>query len=164
MFKLGKQFFKLRLLFIFSCLFVISVISGCSSTAVRLNVTATDNLNLNQFDEALPVVLRIYQLADVQAFKSATFEELWKSDKAVLANSLLTVEERTVNPSEKLDIEFQQAENARFVGVFALFRNREQQQWRVYHDLDSGTVKLSTSLNVLLSSNSIALPDEEDKH
>jgi len=136
---------------------------ACTSTQVKLDVSATDNLNLNQFDEALPVVLRVYQLSDVQGFKTATFDELWKSDKSVLANSLITVEERTVNPSEKINVNFEQAEEAKYVAIFALFRDRSDENWRVFHELDSGTVKLSTSLDILLTSNAITLPNVKNE-
>ncbi|WP_258872631.1 type VI secretion system lipoprotein TssJ [Thalassotalea euphylliae] len=139
-----------------------SVLIACTSTQVKLDVVATDNLNLNQFDEALPVVLRIYQLSDIQSFNSATFEELWKSDKSVLANSLITVEERTVNPSDRLNIAFEQAEEAKYVAVFALFRDRSDENWRVHHELDSGTVQLSTSLDVMLTSNAVTLPNRKE--
>lgn len=134
-------------------------LAACSSTQVKLDVSATDNLNLNQFDEALPVVLRVYQLSDIQSFKTATFQELWKSDKSILANSLITVEERTVNPSEKININFEQAEEAKYVAVFALFRDRSDESWRVYHELNTGTVQLSTSLDILLTSNAVTLPN-----
>ncbi len=140
-------------------LFIASSLFSCTATQVKLDVSATDNLNLNTFDEALPVVLKIYQLSDVQGFKNATFEELWKTDKSVLANSLITVEEITVNPSEELRINFDQAKEAKYVAVFALFRNRSDDNWRVYHELDTGTVQLSTSLDVLLTSNAIKLPN-----
>jgi len=137
---------------------------ACTSTQVKLDVSATDNLNLNQFDEALPVVLRVYQLSDVQGFKTATFDELWKSDKSVLANSLITVEERTVNPSDKINVNFEQAEEAKYVAIFALFRDRSDENWRVFHELDSGTVKLSTSLDILLTSNAITLPNVKNEN
>lgn len=141
--------------------FIAASLSACTTTQVKLNVSATDNLNLNKFDEALPVVLRVYQLTDIQSFKTATFEELWKSDKSVLANSLITVEERTVNPADKIKIHFEQAEEAKYVGVFAIFRDRSEENWRVYHELNTGTIQLSTSLEVLLSSNAVTLPKEE---
>lgn len=152
----------MKLVKLLSVLALSSALFACSSTQVKLDVSATDNLNMNQFDEALPVVLRIYQLSDVQGFKSATFEELWKSDKSVLANSLITVEERTVNPSDKLNISFEQAEEARYVAVFALFRDRADDNWRIYHELDSGTVQLSTSLDVMLTSNAVTLPNKKE--
>ncbi|KAF7769680.1 type VI secretion system protein VasD [Pseudoalteromonas citrea] len=139
-------------------------ISGCMTTKVKVDVAATDNLNLNQFDEALPVVLKVYQLTDIQSFTSATFDELWKADKSTLSNSLITVEERTINPSDKVEFEFEQAENAKYVAFVALFRNREDNKWRTFHDLSTGPVKLSTSLDVLLSSSSLSLPGIDEKH
>lgn len=133
-------------------------LSGCMSTNVSLDVKATDNLNLNQFDEALPVVLKVYQLSDIQTFKTATFEELWKSDKSILANSLITLEERTIHPSEESKIKFEQAENARFVAIVALFRDRNGDNWKAYYPLADGPVKLSTSLDVLVTNNEVQLP------
>jgi type VI secretion system protein VasD len=50
------------------------------STNVSLDVKATDNLNLNQFDEALPVVLKVYQLSDIQTFKTGNIEEYDKNN------------------------------------------------------------------------------------
>ncbi|MCP4323980.1 MAG: type VI secretion system lipoprotein TssJ [Alteromonadales bacterium] len=148
----------MKLVKLFATFLFVSTLSACMSTQVKLDVSATDNLNLNQFDEALPVVLKVYQLSEIQGFKTATFEQLWKSDKSVLSNSLITVEERTVNPSEKIKIDFEQAEGAKYVAVLALFRDRSDESWRVYHELNSGTVQLSTSLDVLLTSNAITLP------
>ena len=139
------------------------LLTACMTTKVNLNVEATDNLNFNQFDEPLPVVLKVYQLTDIQAFNNASFEQLWKQDKSVLANSLLTVEERTVNPSQKINIEFEQAQTAKFVALVGLFRDRSDNQWRTYHDLNSGTVKLSTNLEVLITNNSVQIPGLEVK-
>jgi len=135
---------------------------GCMSTKVALDITATDNLNLNQYDEALPVVLRVYQLSDIQSFKTATFEDLWKSDKSVLSNTLITVEEKTINPAEQTKIEFEQAENARFVAIVALFRDRQGNKWKTFYPLGDGPVKLSTSLDVLITNNEVQLPDVDE--
>ena len=149
----------MKLVKLITILLLSATLFSCVSTKVKLDVSATDNLNLNQFDEALPVVLRVYQLSDIQSFKSATFEQLWKSDKSVLANSLITVEERIVNPAEKLNITFEQADGAKYVAAFALFRDRADDNWRVYHELDSGTVQLSTSLDIRLTSNAVMFPN-----
>ncbi|HCV05466.1 type VI secretion system lipoprotein TssJ [Pseudoalteromonas sp. APAL1] len=137
-------------------------LTGCMSTKVALDITATDNLNLNQYDEALPVVLRVYQLSDIQSFKTATFEDLWKSDKSVLSNTLITVEEKTINPAEQTKIEFEQAENARFVAIVALFRDRQGNKWKTFYPLGDGPVKLSTSLDVLITNNEVQLPDVDE--
>ncbi|NTS77901.1 type VI secretion system lipoprotein TssJ [Catenovulum sp. SM1970] len=140
---------------------LVCLLGACSSTKVTLDVSATDNLNLNRFDEPLPVVLRVYQLTDVQAFNNATFNDLWKSDKSVLANTLVTMEEHTVYPSDQTKIVFDQAELANYVAIFALFRDRAENNWRVFYKLDGGTVQLSTELDVALTSNSISLPKVE---
>jgi len=137
-------------------------LTACMSTNVELDIKATDNLNLNQFDEALPVVLRVYQLSDIQSFKTATFEELWKSDKSVLANSLITLEERTINPAEKTTVVFEQAESAKFVAIVALFRDRQGDKWKTFYQLSDGPVKLSTALNVLVTNNEVQLPDVDE--
>lgn len=143
--------------------FLFLLLTACTSTTVKIDVSASDNLNLNQFDEALPVVLKVYQLTDIQSFKNATFDELWKADKSTLANSLITVEERIITPSEKLGIEFEQAENAKYVAFVALFRNRKEGKWRAYTDLNNGYVKLSTSLDLLMSSNALVLPGVDEQ-
>ena len=155
--------FDARWLNVFCGVIICVLLSGCTTTSVRLNVVAANNLNLNALEEPLPVVIRIYQLTDAQRFRTATFEELWKSDKSILAGSLLTVEERIVNPSQQLNVEFEQADNARYIGVFALFRNRSQQQWRLIQSLDEGRIKLSTSLDILLTSNAITLPGQREE-
>ncbi len=133
--------------------------SACMTTRVNVDVTAASDLNLNQFNEPLPVVLKVYQLSEVQSFKTATFDELWKSDRSVLADSLITVEERTINPSETTRIEFEQDERAKFVGFVALFRDTEEGKWRAYQDLNTGPVKLSTSLDISVSNNVLVLPN-----
>ncbi|MFC3032165.1 type VI secretion system lipoprotein TssJ [Pseudoalteromonas fenneropenaei] len=144
-------------------LFGFLLLTGCVSTKVDLAVSASDNLNLNQFDEPLPVVLKVYQLTDIQAFNNATYEQLWKSDKSILANSLVTVEERTINPSQVTKISFEQAEQAKYVAMVALFRDVEGGKWRTYHELSDGYVKMSTSLDIALSKNSLAILGVEAK-
>lgn len=152
------RFIVNKLLMLCSALFL----TACMSTTVELDIKATDNLNLNQFDEALPVVLRVYQLSDIQSFKTATFEQLWKSDKSVLANTLITVEEQTINPAEQTSIEFDQADNARFVAIVALFRDRQGDKWKTYYPLSDGPVQLSTSLDVMITNNEVRLPEVDE--
>ena len=83
-------------------LILISLLTGCMTTHVKVDVSASDSINLSKWDESLPVVLKVYQLTDIQAFKNASFEELWKSDKKIRSDTLIIVEERTIQPSDKL--------------------------------------------------------------
>ncbi|KZN44546.1 type VI secretion system lipoprotein TssJ [Pseudoalteromonas luteoviolacea] len=144
------------------CFVALLSLSACMTTQVKLDVQATDNINLNKFDEPLPVVLKVYQLTDVQAFRNATFEQLWKEDRSILASSLITVEERTINPSERLKINFERADSAKYVGFVALFRERTDGKWRTYYDLNDWPVPLSTSLDIEVQSNALYVPGAED--
>ncbi|TMO56962.1 type VI secretion system lipoprotein TssJ [Pseudoalteromonas phenolica] len=149
---------------IFKILLLISIfsLSGCLTTKVNLDVTSSDNLNLNKFDEPLPVVLKIYQLTDIQAFNNATYEQLWKADKSVLANSLVTVEEKTINPSQITNISFEQSEQAKYIAMVALFRDIEGGKWRTSFELSNGYVKIPTSLDIALNKNSIVILGAEE--
>lgn len=149
---------------IFKVLLLISIfsLSGCLTTKVNLDVTSSDNLNLNKFDEPLPVVLKIYQLTDIQAFNNATYEQLWKADKSVLANSLVTVEEKTINPSQITNISFEQSEQAKYIAMVALFRDIEGGKWRTSFELSNGYVKIPTSLDITLNKNSIVILGAEE--
>ena len=40
------------------------LLSACSSTDVRLNLSASADLNTNNYNEPLPVIVRVYQLSD----------------------------------------------------------------------------------------------------
>jgi len=149
---------------LFKVLLLISIfsLSGCLTTKVNLDVTSSDNLNLNKFDEPLPVVLKIYQLTDIQAFNNATYEQLWKADKSVLANSLVTVEEKTINPSQITNISFEQSEQAKYIAMVALFRDIEGGKWRTSFELSNGYVKIPTSLDIALNKNSIVILGAEE--
>ncbi|WP_404389756.1 type VI secretion system lipoprotein TssJ [Pseudoalteromonas phenolica] len=140
----------------------IFTLSGCLTTKVNLDVTSSDNLNLNKFDEPLPVVLKVYQLTDIQAFNNATYEQLWKADKSVLANSLVTVEEKTINPSQITNISFEQSEQAKYIAMVALFRDIEGGKWRTSFELSNGYVKIPTSLDIALNKNSIVILGAEE--
>ena len=70
---------------------------GCSSDTKkwRLALTATQALNQDDSGEALPVVVRVYQLRGKDKFQRATFTELWKKDKELLEGDLLDRKELT---------------------------------------------------------------------
>ncbi|MFT5880426.1 MAG: type VI secretion system protein VasD [Moritella sp.] len=131
------------------------LLSACSSTDVRMNLSASADLNTNSFSEPLPVIVRIYQLADVDTFQSATFDQLWKADELVLGSNLLHKQELMIKPNAKLDYEFVQMDNASYVAIFALFREIDKNGWRWVHKLDSGSLSFDTEFDVKLVKNQI---------
>ncbi|WP_255554904.1 type VI secretion system lipoprotein TssJ [Moritella sp. 24] len=131
------------------------LLTACSSTDVRLNLSASADLNTNSYNEPLPVIVRVYQLSDVKTFRNATFDQLWKADELVLGSALINKKELTVKPNAKLDYEFIQADGAEYIAMFAMFRNVKKNNWRWLHKLDSGALSLDTEFDIQLINNKI---------
>jgi type VI secretion system protein VasD len=136
-------------------------VGGCSTPQVKVNLSSTANLNMNNAKEPLPVVIRIYQLTDTKAFETATFNELWKSDLTVLGNSLLRKDALTLDPASQQKITLDRHEQAKFIGLMAAFHNQQNNSWRVVKQTKGSFLgmKRSTSLTVLLQDNTIELAD-----
>ncbi len=103
---------------------------GCSSSSLGVRLSSTANLNMNESNEPLPVVVRIYQLSRAEAFKAASFEELWRSDLTTLGNALLVKEEMVMDPAYTRSVEMARHDDVRFVGVVAVFRTVEGDTWK----------------------------------
>lgn len=143
----------------FLLLLFMLLLSGCGSPQVRLNISSTTNLNMNDNKEPLPVVVRIYQLSDSKAFETATFSELWKSDLTVLGNSLLRKESLTLDPSSQQKISLDRHEETRFIALMAAFHNQPNDSWRTIKKSDGSVMglKVSTTLKVALKDNIIEI-------
>lgn len=130
---------------------------ACSGPMVRLDLAANSELNPDRKGDPLPVVVRVYQLTDRGAFESATFNQLWKSDEASLGKTLLTRNEVIINPNSNNKIELDRHEQAKYVGVVAIFRNPIEQKWRELRELsqDFVTRRFSTSFDVSLNGNTL---------
>jgi type VI secretion system protein VasD len=107
---------------------------GCSGDTKkwRLALTATQALNQDDSGEALPVVVRVYQLRGKDKFQRATFTELWKKDKELLEGDFLDRKELTMHPDSEtvLDLDLDVKHGAAFFGVMALFRKPDVMSWK----------------------------------
>ncbi|BCR03012.1 hypothetical protein DESUT3_00810 [Desulfuromonas versatilis] len=148
-----------------SCCFWLLVLlclaAGCSPPQVKMGLSSTANLNLNDFDEPLPVMVNIYQLSDAQPFSKASFEELWKKDLMTLGDSLLTKETLTLNPASQERLEYLRHDQARYIAVMAVFRKPEKEAWRDVRPVADGFFKkrFSSKVTVNLKGNSVEFVD-----
>lgn len=136
----------------------ISLLVGCTNLSlvpISFHIKAKNNLNTDQYRQSLPVQLRIYQLKELSSFKEATFKQLWKQDKQILADSLVSVKELTVMPSSKLKLKIERAPATKYIGVIALFRESYRAHWRAYQPVHSQVSALMTSMHLSLSSSSV---------
>ncbi len=135
------------------------LLSACSAPQVKVSLSSTANLNMNNAKEPLPVVVRIYQLTDPKQFENATFNELWKNDLAVLGSTLLRKDTLTLDPASQQKIRFERYEQTRFVALMAAFNKQPNDSWRVVKK-SSGSffgIKTSTKVKALLKDNIIEI-------
>jgi type VI secretion system protein VasD len=136
-------------------IFLASVLAvGCSSDTKkwRLALTATPALNQDDSGEALPVVVRVYQLKGKDKFERATFTELWKKDKELLEGDLLERKELTVHPDSEtlLDLNLDVKQGAAFFGVMALFRKPDVTSWKELISAEASSLNPFTPKRKLL--------------
>lgn len=105
------------------------VLSGCGNM-VKVSATSDRRLNNSGSESALPVVVRVYQLSDDAAFKSAAFRDLWKRDAEVLGSAMLSSKEILMRPDSTEKISVPLDEKTKFVAGFALYRNPDAVKWR----------------------------------
>lgn len=144
-------------------IFTVLAIAACSGPMVRIDLQSDAALNPDRKGDPLPVVVRVYQLNDKGAFESATFNQLWKNDEGILGGTLLTRKELILNPASKDKVELDRHEQAKYVGVVAVFRNPVDRKWRAMRELSDDIVtkklSLSSSFDVSLIGNSLHISD-----
>ena len=138
------------------------LLAGCGNL-VKVGVQSDKDLNTVGSGSSLPVVVRVYQLSDDAAFKSAAFRDLWKKDAEILGPALLSVKEFTMKPDSKEQLSFPLDAKTKFVAGFAVFRNPDAAKWRFVQPVSDGIVAsnwhkyFSVSISLRLSKNKIEL-------
>ena len=143
-------------LFLAICL---AMLSGCGTPAVKVGVSSTANLNMNADNQPLPVVVRIYQLSDSQAFENASFDDLWKHDLVTLGDSLVMREEITMDPAFQKRITMPRHDQAKYIAAMAVFRDPGEDGWKAMRELPNSYLmkKFSTSVKVSLKGNTLSI-------
>ncbi len=77
-----------------------------------------------------PVVVRLYELKALAAFRSSDFFSLFDHDQQTLGVELVTKEEYLLEPGYKRQFDRKLQPDTRFIGVIAAFRDLERSQWR----------------------------------
>ena len=143
---------------------LIGLVSGCSSSdnnaafvpamSMSVELAATDELNVFDDGQSRPVIVRIYQLADVGNFQKSDFIALYESDKSALSDSLVdTTIMPPVLPGEQRTFQLDLQQQAKFIGVLAEFSNYESASPKAYTALVESPEE--TPLIIRLSSNKV---------
>ncbi|MFO6298519.1 type VI secretion system lipoprotein TssJ [Rahnella selenatireducens] len=108
---------------------------------LHLKLVSRAALNNNEGGEALPTVVRVYQLKDRKTFDAARYATLLKQDNTALAADLLDRQVVQVMPGAEAPVAVPMQEGAQYVAVVALFMAPDiaNNTWRVVlerRDLD----------------------------
>jgi type VI secretion system protein VasD len=98
-------------------------------------VEAGERLNPDDTGASLATVVRLYQLKGERKLADAAFEEMLDNPKDVLAEDVVSTQELTVNPRDRIEQPLKRGEGATRVAVVALFRQPAGTSWRAIHQL-----------------------------
>ncbi|HEY9028041.1 MAG TPA: type VI secretion system lipoprotein TssJ [Burkholderiaceae bacterium] len=97
---------------------------------LRLSLQAQQVLNTDKQQGSASLALRVYLLRDADAFQRASFDSLYDNDEAVLGTAMLRRETLHLRPGETRELALALGSDARYVAVFAAYRELERSQWR----------------------------------
>lgn len=89
---------------------------------LNVDFKAREALNQDDKGKSLSVVVRVYQLKDRKAFDSASYDDLLKNDKTLLAQDLLDSYAVIVNPGGAGSLSQPMQEDTKFVAIAVFFR------------------------------------------
>lgn len=131
----SRKLFQISSLLLASAILFVTI--GCSSvkdikeqTRLDLRIEAADNVNPDEKGRPAPIQVRIYELKNDTAFTSLDFYSLQDSDKALLGNDLLVIDEFILRPGEVKTIHRKTKSETTVIGVLAGYRKLARSQWR----------------------------------
>lgn len=132
-------------------------LTGCGSAGMKLNLEADTDLNPNHSNESMPVVVRVYQLADDKVFLNTSFNDIWKDDSKILGRDLLSRDEFVMSPGSEKKQTYDREDGIKYVAVIGIYRKPEGKEWRDITEVTNGF--FTKKLAITLENNSIIIED-----
>lgn len=107
-----------------------TVAVDAKETQLKSEIVATATINPSRRGTPQPVKIHIFYLAQDDAFVQANFADLVDPEAPVLGDELVRRAEQLIGPGERLELDEQFDEAARFIGVVAEFSELDQAAWR----------------------------------
>ncbi len=107
----------------------------CKEPELKVTVRGSDRLNMDEAGRSLAVVVRVYQLKSLKTLEEADFDQVWQHDKETLGEDLISVDEVTVDPSDKKVVPVKRVLDARYLVAVGLFRKPDGIAWRATRNL-----------------------------
>lgn len=103
-------------------------------SAVELEIETSDRVNIDQGGEALPTIIRMYQLKNLSAVQSASFDDMLDRPKETLGDAIVHEDEVTIYPGQIVVRRFEREEKADFLVGIAIVRNPVGTAWRTIQE------------------------------
>ena len=121
----------------------ILLFSGCGTTGgtpkpitIDLAISASNNINPDIEQRASPIIIRIYQLNQIDTFNNSDFFALYEDDKSILAKDLKFREELEVQPNQSKIKPLDIYSTGKYIAVVAAFRDLDKAQWKSFLEID----------------------------
>ena len=92
-------------------------------------VTASGDINPDLNGRPSPVVFKLYQLKSLKAFQRADYDML-RGNHAPFDTDVISVDEHHMSPYDVLRLSMEAKPEARYLAVFASYRDRDVAKWR----------------------------------
>nr|WP_233272750.1 type VI secretion system lipoprotein TssJ [Paraburkholderia acidisoli] len=136
---------------------------------LELVFVASSNVNPDDQKRAAPVIVRLYELKNADAFNSADFFSLQEKDKALLADDQLMRDQFQLRPGEQKVIRRNADQATTTLGVIAAYRDLPNSVWRSTWTLPPSPSAAwyhrspKLKLTIKLDANAIKISDEQPK-
>ncbi|HEF5788177.1 type VI secretion protein [Burkholderia multivorans] len=90
---------------------------------LNVDLSARDALNPDDAGRPTSVAVRVYQLKDRKLFDAASYDDLLKNDRTVLAQDLQASMGAVLNPGASASLSQPMQGEAKYVGIVAFYRN-----------------------------------------
>ena len=107
------------------------------SEKVILTADGGNQLNPDAHGAPLSVVMRVYQLTNLERFASVDAETLWEDPQKALGNTLVESREITLLPGIGQIDQWPLNPSAHYVALAAFFREDDKGRWKVAFDANS---------------------------
>ncbi|MGF6568605.1 type VI secretion system protein VasD [Paraburkholderia sp. GAS333] len=98
---------------------------------LNVDLTARASINPDEAKRSTSVAVRVYQLKDRKLFDKASYDDLLKNDKTVLARDLQDSMGTVVNPGASASVTQPMHADTEYVGIVAFYRDPDSNgSWR----------------------------------
>ncbi|WP_322047513.1 type VI secretion system lipoprotein TssJ [Paraburkholderia sp. J67] len=152
------------------------VLTACASDTSKvahepvkldLSIKASSGVNPDEQQRAAPIIVRVYELKNADAFTSADFFSLQEKDKVVLADDLVLRDQFQLRPGEQKIIQRNADQATTTLGVIAAYRDLPNSVWRATWTLPPSPTAAwyhrgpKVKLTINLDANAIRITDAQ---